>query len=269
MHDDEVKVRVTGSEPARPVVTAGQTGGRAELPPGGVVLRGARFEEVDFSGLRLQGLGIYGCTFIRCDFRKAVLLGSIGMPPRSAFADCRFDGADLRGADPGEARFERCTFDAARLDGWHTWSAEFVACRFAGRIHDVEFAARPPTVRVPERGGAPIEWPQNEFRGNDFREAVLDDVEFVGGIDLDAQLWPDDPQLRRIDVSPARIDQAEAAARAGDRLEQDLFVLRWLRGRYRHQPVLLARTVKPRILGRYLELLELADSADPPTPRTN
>ena len=98
---------------------------------------------------------------------------------------------------------------------------------------------------------------------------MLDDVEFVGGIDLDAQLWPHDPLLRRIDVSPARIDQAEAAARAGDRLEQDLFVLRWLRGRYRHQPVLLARTVKPRILGRYLELLELADSGDPPTPRTN
>ncbi len=257
MSDDVVRVRLKGSRPARPVVTSNQRGGRAELPLDGVVLDGAAFEGVDFSRQQLRELGIHGCTFIGCDFRTAELRGSIGMAPRPVFRECAFDGADLRHADPGEARFERCTFDGARLDGWRTWNAEFVECRFGGRLHDVEFDGRSPTLRVLAPGAEPVPAPPNEFRGNDFRAAELDQVDFRGGIDLDAQLWPDDPLLRRVDVSPDRIARAEAAARrlGGDRLERDLQLVEWLRNRYREQPMAVVRGPHPATFDRYLDLL--------------
>jgi hypothetical protein len=262
MSDDLVRVRIKGSRPARPVVASGQTGGRAELPADGVVLRSATFVDVDFSRLRLDNLGIDGCVFERCDFTKAILRGSIGLRTRTVFRDCTFDRADLRRASPGQTRYERCSFEGTRLDGWRTWDAEFVACRFAGRLHDVEFDGRAPIVRISSPGAEPEPMAPNEFRDNDFRAAELDDVEFRGGIDLDAQRWPDDPLLRRLDVSPKRLDQAEAAVRrgTGDQLERDLDLLRWIRGRYRDQPLVLVRTLRPATFGRYLEILALADA---------
>jgi hypothetical protein len=48
----------------------------------------------------------------------------------------------------------------------------------------------------------------NQFRGNDFSAADLEDVGFVGGIDLDQQRLPTGPQYVRLDRPLARIAKA-------------------------------------------------------------
>jgi hypothetical protein len=83
-------------------------------------------------------------------------------------------------------RLERCQFADADLEGWFTWAAELVDCSFAGRLSGVVF-----TGRDAESSRT------NEFVGNDFQEADLDDVDFRD-IDLDAQLLPQGDEYIRL-----------------------------------------------------------------------
>jgi hypothetical protein len=83
-------------------------------------------------------------------------------------------------------RLERCQFVDADLEGWFTWTADLVDCRFAGRLSGLVFHGRDDTGRG-----------RNEFVGNDFREADLDDVDFRD-IDLDAQLLPQSEDYIRL-----------------------------------------------------------------------
>ncbi len=140
---------------------------------------------VDFSGLRFLRFYADDCRFIGCDFSRIKVdwlpFGSGG----SLFRDCRFDGARI--GDFGDVRLERCQFVDTDLEGWFTWAADIVDCRFAGRLSGVVFNGRDDTGRR-----------KNEFVGNDFREADMDDVAFRFGIDLDAQLLPEGPEYVRI-----------------------------------------------------------------------
>ncbi|HEX2754410.1 MAG TPA: hypothetical protein VHM48_03045, partial [Candidatus Limnocylindrales bacterium] len=136
---------------------------------------------------------------------------------------------------PGTARFERCAFDHAKLDGWRMSATELVGCRFVGPLRRMEFGGRPVVNAVQRRE-------RNEIRDNDFREADLHDVEFLGGVDLDAQLWPDDPTYLRLDVRPETLDRL---ARVVDRLPPEdrtpLADLAWVRGRFAGQSEILVR----------------------------
>ena len=51
---------------------------------------------------------------------------------------------------------------------------------------------------------------RNEFRGNDFRDAEIDDVVFTGWIDLHAQRWPDDEIYVNVDNFRRRLGKARA-----------------------------------------------------------
>lgn len=89
---------------------------------------------------------------------------------------------------------EDCEFVDADLSGWFSWDADIVGCRFAGRLHGVVFQ------------GSDIDGGRrNEFRGNDFRDADLEDVGFSGGIDLDAQRLPSKPEYVRLRNVPKRV----------------------------------------------------------------
>jgi hypothetical protein len=55
-----------------------------------------------------------------------------------------------------------------------------------------------------------LERQRNDFRGNDFREAELDYVAFVYGIDLRAQLLPEDPRYLVLDRLGERIEKVRA-----------------------------------------------------------
>jgi hypothetical protein len=168
--------------------------------PGLVLLQRATIADVDFSKATFDRLAPSACTFVRCDFRAATLdrrlLPLFKARQRNTFRECRFDGADLRGIDPGSSRFEHCVFDGADLTGWNAVTAEFVENHFAGRIAHVRFYGRPwgPTANDLEPHRT-----VNEFRGNDLRDAELTDVAFLMGIDIGKQRWPESDDYVRLD----------------------------------------------------------------------
>jgi hypothetical protein len=159
-----------------------------------VVLENVTARRVDFSGLRFLSFYADGCRFIGCDFSRVVVdwlpFGSGG----SLFRDCVFDGAQI--GDFGDVRLDRCQFVDADLKGWFTFAADLVDCRFAGRLSGVVFNGRDDTGRG-----------ENEFVGNDFREADLDDVDFRD-IDLDAQLLPEGDEHIRLRDLQERLEAA-------------------------------------------------------------
>jgi hypothetical protein len=168
--------------------------------PGLVLLQRATLTNVDFGRASFDRMAPSGCLFLTCDFRKAKLdrrmLPIFKAKRRNIFRDCRFDGADMRLIDPGSSRFERCTFDGAELDGWTAATAEFIDCHFAGRVSHVRFYGKPWGP-----GAAELEprRTENEFSGNDFRDAELVDVAFLMGIDVAKQRWPEGDEYIRLD----------------------------------------------------------------------
>jgi hypothetical protein len=242
------------------------SGVRFTPPSEGINFDGATFEDVDFSGLTVDRVFIRGCTFVRCDFSRSVLrVGGLSVPPPSVYLDCRFNGSDLRQVNPGYGRFERCSFERTRIDGWLSWSAWFVDCRFVGRIQGAEFWGSAPDYETSRESGSPaFPDPPNEFRGNDFRAADLQDVEFLGGIDLDAQLLPQDPAYVRLDIRPETLDRVEAYVRRlpeaerGDWRGGRMAVLGSLRARYQGQHELFTKQAPRGGFAQYARLLEQA-----------
>jgi hypothetical protein len=265
MSDFKVQARVVRVVPVPEPFSGRLFAIRFEPPPEGVNFDGAVLEDVDFSGMRVDRYYVRGSTFDRCDFSRSVLrVGTFSVPPSSVYRDCRFDRADLRQCNPGLARFERCSFEKAKFGGWNATGAEFIDCRFAGLMKDVTFSAgmeRDPDLyeiapehlkRFHKPRGEPL-----EFRGNDFTNADLENVDFIGGIDLDAQQLPDDPAFVRLDVRPETLARVESCVRSLPAEEQakPLRLLGWLRGRYRNQPEAFTKSFGDSTFGLYRELL--------------
>lgn len=129
--------------------------------------------------------------------------------PRSVFRACRFDGADLRRASPGQSRFEACTFEGSLIDEWSVATAEFIDCRFTGRIAGVTFHGKPWG-----RGATSLDPARtvNEFRGNDFTGADLRECAFIRGIALDQQRWPEGDTYVRLDRFHQRLARARPSS---------------------------------------------------------
>lgn len=171
-----------------------------------VIVRDAVFSRAAF-----ERFAPNGCVFERCDFRGELfderLQTLFASRRQSIFRECRFDGADLSGIRPGQARFERCSFARTNIDGWLSACAEFVECTFSGPIRNVTFHGKPwghAAERIdPVRA-------TNAFSGNDFTDAELMGVLFVNGIDVTAQRWPKDGGYVVLD----RIHQRATRARA-------------------------------------------------------
>jgi uncharacterized protein YjbI with pentapeptide repeats len=166
-------------------------------PTPNVVLDHVTMRGVDFSGLRFLWLLADDCRFIGCDFSRVRVERLPFASGGSLFRDCRFDGASI--GDFGNVRLERCHFVDTDLEGWFTFAADIVDCRFAGRLTGVVFNGEDDTGRR-----------KNEFRGNDFREADLEDVAFRFGIDLDQQRLPQGPEYVRLRNLAACIETVRA-----------------------------------------------------------
>jgi hypothetical protein len=180
-----------------------------------------RHVRVDLAGgARFEGASVVGCdlgnqrvplfqaadtTFASCDFsRIRIDMGTMGVIGGAVYRDCRFARADLARALPGVARFERCSFEGTRIDRWFGFQAEFVDCTFTGTFRTVRFYGTVGPAEIASRVGRTI----NAFHGNDFSQADLSDVEFVGGIDLDRQRWPTGAGYQRVDDLEARVTAA-------------------------------------------------------------
>ncbi len=207
-------------------------------------------EGVDFRRASFERFTPTECVFLGCDFRGLVFDGRLqqvfSSRVQSVFRECRFDDADLRRAGPGQSRFEHCSFDGARIEKWTSLCGEFVDCHFAGPIADSKFYGRPhgalATQLSPHRR-------QNEFRGNDFRQAELVDVAFLHGISFAAQLWPDESTHVRLDRFHARVDRGRVTVMSwkdhGARQEA-LQLLLELSARYGEQQEIIRRRVDPK-----------------------
>src|SRR5207237_10476027 len=88
-----------------------------------------------------------GWVFERRDVRGEVfderLQTLVASRRQSILGECGFDGADLHGVRPGQARFESCNFARTNIDGWISACAEFVDCTFSGPIRNVTFHGKP------------------------------------------------------------------------------------------------------------------------------
>ena len=210
-----------------------------------VIVRDADFRRVTFDQFAPEG-----CTFERCDFSGQTLdrryQPLFSSRRQSVFKDCSFDGADLTGVRPGQARFERCTFEGAKLDAWESFTAEFIDCRFAGRVFNVRFYGRPWGAGSERLDPART---VNAFTGNDFRKADLLGVTFIHGIDIRKQKWPEGAQYVILD----RIHQRIARARVGvlewrdhQQRQQALDMLQAASLLYSHQMTVIGRRVEDR-----------------------
>jgi uncharacterized protein YjbI with pentapeptide repeats len=228
----------------------------------------AGLANVDFRKARFDKVQLAVANFVACDFRGLKLDERFApffmTRPRSVFTGCKFDGADLRQISPEGTRFEKCSFDDARLDGWTPARAEFVGCRFAGKVARVTFTGRPAgpgSTRID-----PVRH-QNEFRGNDFRDARLIDTVFVLGIDLDQQRWPDSPDYVRVDKFPRRLEVARSEVvtwEAGELRTAGLSMLQTLAQRWQDQRDVIALRISPglgappRVQNRIWDVIEHA-----------
>ena len=212
-----------------------------------VSINRATLRGVDFRKARFDKFSLAGCLFVSCDFR-AIQFDRRYEPlfaamPQSIFRDCRFDGADMRRIRPAYARFERCTFDDTAIEGWKTEASEFIGCRFAGALGTVTFFGKPsgPTGRaiLPERK-------RNDFADNDFRDADMDHVTFMLGVDLSTQRLPLSERYVYLDRFPQRLTRASADIGRWDVQEErvaGLDMLRELSGRFREQNQIFASRV--------------------------
>ena len=238
------------------------------VQPGVVSVGRAGLANVDFRKARFDKFNLGVANFVACDFRGLRLdekfAPFFNTRPRSTFASCKFDGADLRQISPEGTRFEKCSFDDARLDSWTPARAEFVDCRFAGKVIGVTFTGRPAgpgSTRIdPVRS-------KNDFRGNDFRDAQLLDTVFVFGIDLGAQRWPLGEDYVRLDKFHRRLEAARADVlgwEAGELRTGGLAMLQALAQRWQDQREIISirvnplAKVSPRVQNRVWDALEHA-----------
>ena len=257
--EPSLAVRIGIALPAPPAFSGRLSGIRFDPSTTSTRFVKATFEDVDFSGLDIEGFHAQASTFDRCDFSGSKLHeGSLSVPSASVYRDCRFDRAKLRFQDPGVARFERCSFDHTVIDHWSCSANDFVDCTFVGRFRDVEFSGgmNPTLPRV-------VPMHPNEFRGNDFSRARLVATDFTGGIDLDAQTLPSGPEYRRFDIRPELVGRVEALIPSlpPDEQQEARRLVAWFRGRYAGQQEVFTGWPPVWGFGLYERLLAMVEVA--------
>lgn len=171
-----------------------------------LTIEGQSLTSVDFSNRRLGFLNAIASRFERCNFSEMVVAENAAFgagQQQSIYVECSFDGSHLAAPTPGNARFERCTFRKAIIKGLKAYRLEFIDCVFSGRIVSTIFCGR--DIATPEQYRGPGK--QNEYQGNDFREADLRDVAFRGGIDLNKQLLPNAPDYLLLQDAPRALNE--------------------------------------------------------------
>lgn len=190
----------------------------ARIAPGGT-LRQVRWQDLDFSGGKLNSLRFYeseiiNCLFDRCQlkdlrlwattFRDCSFRGSdlrdsaLGVATleqgplkgrRNNFVGVHFTETDLRGTVYVAAAFERCIFRNAKLVKIRFGTSTFVDCQFEGELREVIFWRSD----LLTRGFPEDAFPPNEMKNIDFSRARLRDVEFRG-LGLDGVQLPNDAE---------------------------------------------------------------------------
>jgi len=196
----------------------------AEIEPGASI-QGAKWQNLDFTGSKLNGLRLFDCelrncrfdrchlrdlrvwatTFGECSFtganlRKSVL-GGVRNGKRNSYSGVDFSGADLRETVYKAAAFERCIFRDAKLERIDFQTSTFEDCVFEGELRDLLFY---------RRGFDGDAYPANEMVNVDFSRAKLHDIGFRG-LTLDRVKLPEDTDhivIKNVDITLDRLTAA-------------------------------------------------------------
>ena len=128
-----------------------------------------------------------GCRFINCNFKGINFNGGCfgGGKEDTVYLNCNFDQTKIEYVSVGCARFEACSFKNVNINDFFAMSAEFVNCIFSGRIQATVFNGSVQKDLVVALGRS-----NNQFEGNDFSMATLNDVAFRTGVNLELQKLP-------------------------------------------------------------------------------
>lgn len=217
------RINLNGLAVAEPVVSKPQRLAIAEvaLIQEQVVIRGATWKSLDFSGSRLNGLRFFDCSIIDCifdecqcrdwrfwgttfescsfkgvDFREAALGGVIERK-RNTFRKVDFTGADLRQTAFVAAEFVSCLFRDSKLTKVNFGGSSFSDCIFEGQLREVCFNRT-------AFGNESL--PPNEMSRVDFSGALLRLVEFRG-LDMDSVRFPNNKDHIIVDDYRATLDR--------------------------------------------------------------
>jgi len=197
-----------------------------EIAPSAII-HNAKWQNLDFTGSKMNGVRLIGCelnncifercqlrdlrvwatTFTGCSFKKANLreaaLGAVDVQSdkRNIYSQVDFSEADLRGTAYKAAAFEGCVFRNAKIEGIDFDSSTFSDCVFEGELRDVLFY---------RRGFEGEAFPENEMINVDFSRAKLRDVGFRG-LSMERVKLPEDADHIMIKNVPATLDKLIAA----------------------------------------------------------
>jgi hypothetical protein len=213
-------------------------GGIFSPPNPGAEFKGATLRGVSFAGAKIDYFSATSSRFIECDFQGALFGGGrLSENKQTVYERCIFGDLDRSDLQPHTARFLACAF--GNLKDWFCNRTEFVDCRFTGSLEKVVFYGRTlEDVNIrPTRH-------QNEFKNNDFTRTSFIDSDFRMGIDIDAQIWPDDLPMVTIRNFSDRISHAFAEVETwsnSDEREHGLLILRTYQDSYQGQDVVFFR----------------------------
>ena len=208
----------------------------AEIAPSASI-HNAKWQNLDFTGSKMNGLRLFGCelsnclfercqlrdlrvwatTFTECSFKKASLreaaLGGVQDGKRNIYSRVDFTETDLRGTAYKAAAFDGCIFRNAKIEGIDFNSSTFTDCIFEGELRDVLFY---------RRGYGGEAFPENEMLNVDFSHAKLRDVAFRG-LSLEQVKLPEDVNHIMIRDVSATLDKLIAALKQeGDTMAKQL-----------------------------------------------
>ena len=198
-----------------------------------VVLDHVQVKGEDYSRRKLQQFCTVGSRLEGCRFDKSQIecaqFGSGGQ--LSEFVECSFDGARLEMGPGGVARYLRCSFCDVDIYNWLCFEVELIDCVFSGRIRKAIFNG---SVRKEMR--ARLHREKNEFRGNDFSDTALVDVDFRTGIDLTCQKLPSSEDYLVLPDPMPMIARARAV------------VLGWRDFEHRHVALIMLKTMEDQVV---------------------
>jgi uncharacterized protein YjbI with pentapeptide repeats len=186
-----------------------------------VIVRGARWNNLDFSGgtlgclrmfagqindcrfdnCRMSGTRVWSTSFVNCSFEGAhlsgAMLGGVDEGKYNTFSKVDFTRADLSKTIYKAASFKQCIFKYAELVSVDFQSSSFTDCSFEGELRDVLF------YRQGFNGGL---FPPNKMSNVDFSRAKLHYVGFRGLV-LDQVKLPRDDEHVIIDDFSVTLDK--------------------------------------------------------------
>jgi uncharacterized protein YjbI with pentapeptide repeats len=148
------------------------------------VVRNCVFDRANLDGIYSNGTAFLDCTFERASLREALIGGPDGRR-RTTFDRCTFHRTKMRNANPSSAVYSDCDFVLSDLKGVEFRDATLHRCRFEGKLEDVMFCRRRPTLGLfgHEETLIDVDFTKASFRWVSFEGLNLDRVSLPAGDD--------------------------------------------------------------------------------------